>query len=183
MALAMATQTSPQSFGEPAIRIDNLTKRYAPPKGATGADAEGKLALGGVSFDVPEGSIFGLLGPNGAGKSTLINILAGLVNKTSGSAEIWGFDIDQQRRNASRAIGIVPQEIVFDPFFTPYEVLENQGGFYGIPAALEAQRGIARSGAAGGQAQRLCAHFVWRDEAAPSGGQSDGALAPDPCAR
>jgi len=118
----------------PAIRIDNLVKRYAPPKGATGADAEGKLALGGVSFDVPEGSIFGLLGPNGAGKSTLINTLAGLVKKTSGSAEIWGFDIDAQRRNASRAIGIVPLEIVFDPFFTPYEVLENQGGFYGIPA-------------------------------------------------
>ncbi|MGY6550573.1 MAG: ABC transporter ATP-binding protein [Erythrobacter sp.] len=121
---------------EPAIRITDLVKRYAPPKGAKGADAAGKLALGGVSFDVPEGSIFGLLGPNGAGKSTLINILAGLVNKTSGSAEIWGFDIDRDRRNASRAIGIVPQEIVFDPFFTPYEVLENQGGFYGIPAAL-----------------------------------------------
>lgn len=124
---------------EPAIRIENLVKRYAPPpkaKGAAdGADAEGKLALSGVSFDVPEGSIFGLLGPNGAGKSTLINILAGLVNKTSGSAEIWGFDIDHHRRNASRSIGIVPQEIVFDPFFTPYEVLENQGGFYGIPAS------------------------------------------------
>ncbi len=123
----------------PAIRIDNLVKRYAaPPKGkggASGEDAEGKLALKGVSFDVPEGSIFGLLGPNGAGKSTLINILAGLVNKTSGSAEIWGFDIDDARRNASRAIGIVPQEIVFDPFFTPYEVLENQGGFYGIPGS------------------------------------------------
>ncbi len=119
---------------EPAIRIDNLMKRYAAPKGAKGEDAEGKLALKGVSFDVPEGSIFGLLGPNGAGKSTLINILAGLVNKTGGSAEIWGFDIDEHRRNASRAIGIVPQEIVFDPFFTPFEVLENQGGFYGIPA-------------------------------------------------
>jgi ABC-2 type transport system ATP-binding protein len=121
---------------QPAICIDNLTKRYAPAKGADGTITEGKLALGGVSFDVPEGSIFGLLGPNGAGKSTLINILAGLVNKTSGTAEIWGFDIDQHRRNASRSIGIVPQEIVFDPFFTPFEVLENQGGFYGIPAAL-----------------------------------------------
>ena len=64
----------------PAIRIDNLAKRYAAPKGAKGEDAQGKLALKGVSFDVPEGSIFGLLGPNGAGKSTLINILAGLVN-------------------------------------------------------------------------------------------------------
>jgi ABC-2 type transport system ATP-binding protein len=98
--------------------------------------AEGKLALGGVSFDVPQGAIFGLLGPNGAGKSTLINILAGLVTKTSGTVDIWGFDIDRHRRNASRSIGIVPQEIVFDPFFTPFEVLENQGGFYGIPAAL-----------------------------------------------
>ncbi|GIX21104.1 ABC transporter ATP-binding protein [Erythrobacter cryptus] len=122
--------------GEPAIRIDKLVKRYAPARGAKGAVSEGKLALDGVSFEVPEGSIFGLLGPNGAGKSTLINILAGLVNKTAGTVEIWGFDIDRDRRNASRAIGIVPQEIVFDPFFTPFEVLENQGGFYGIPKAL-----------------------------------------------
>ncbi|KPF63959.1 ABC transporter ATP-binding protein [Porphyrobacter sp. AAP60] len=121
---------------EPAIRIDNLAKRYAPAKGANGTVTDGKLALGGVSFDVPEGSIFGLLGPNGAGKSTLINILAGLVNKTSGSVDIWGFDIDRDRRNASRSIGIVPQEIVFDPFFTPFEVLENQAGFYGIAAKL-----------------------------------------------
>ena len=120
----------------PAIRIDNLAKRYAPAKGPDGVASEGKLALGGVSFDVPQGSIFGLLGPNGAGKSTLINILAGLVNKTSGTAEIWGFDIDRDRRNASRSIGIVPQEIVFDPFFTPYEVLENQAGFYGIAKTL-----------------------------------------------
>jgi len=118
----------------PAISINALTKRYAPPKGAKGIEAEGKLALNGVSFEVPQGSIFGLLGPNGAGKSTLINILAGLVKKSGGTAEIWGFDIDQHRRNASRAIGIVPQEIVFDPFFTPFEVLENHGGFYGIPS-------------------------------------------------
>ncbi len=115
----------------PAIRIDNIVKRYAAPDGG-----EGKLALKGVSFDVPQGGIFGLLGPNGAGKSTLINILAGLVTKTSGSAEVWGFDIDEHPRNAKRAIGIVPQEIVFDPFFTPFEVLENQGGFYGIAKHL-----------------------------------------------
>lgn len=111
----------------PAISIKDLQKTYAGVKGEPG-----KQALKGVSFDVPQGEIFGLLGPNGAGKSTLINILAGLVTKTSGSAEIWGFDIDAQRRNASASIGIVPQEIVFDPFFTPFEVLENQGGFYGI---------------------------------------------------
>ena len=115
---------------EPAIRIRDLVKRYAGVKGE-----EGKLALKGVSFDVPEGQIFGLLGPNGAGKSTLINILAGLVMKTSGSAEIWGFDIDAHPRNAKRSIGIVPQEILFDPFFTPREALEIQAGLYGIPKA------------------------------------------------
>ena len=114
----------------PAISIRNLVKRYAP-----AGEGEGKLALDGVSFDVPQGSIFGLLGPNGAGKSTLINILAGMVMKTSGEASIWGFDIDHDMRNAKRAIGIVPQEIVFDPFFTPFEVLENQAGFYGVPKA------------------------------------------------
>ena len=115
----------------PAISIRDLRKTYAGIKGAPG-----KEALKGVSFDVPQGQIFGLLGPNGAGKSTLINILAGLVTKTGGSAEIWGFDIDTHTRNAKRSIGIVPQEIVFDPFFTPFEVLENQGGFYGIAKHL-----------------------------------------------
>ncbi len=126
-AFPMATETD----NSPAISIRDMVKRYAAPDGG-----EGKLALNGVSFDVPQGGIFGLLGPNGAGKSTIINILAGLVNKTSGSAEIWGFDIDAQRRNAKRAIGIVPQEIVFDPFFTPFEVLENQAGFYGVAKHL-----------------------------------------------
>lgn len=123
----MVMQDNPQA----AISIRNMVKRYAGMGGE-----EGKLALNGVSFDVPQGGIFGLLGPNGAGKSTLINILAGLVTKTSGSAEIWGFDIDHQPRNAKRSIGIVPQEIVFDPFFTPFEVLENQAGFYGVAKHL-----------------------------------------------
>ena len=108
---------------EAAISIANLCKTY---KG-------GKRALDGVSFDVPRGTIFGLLGPNGAGKSTLINILAGLVNKTSGSASIWGFDIDQHPRNAKVSIGIVNQEILFDPFFSPFETLEIQAGLYGVP--------------------------------------------------
>ena len=110
----------------PAIEIQSLTKVYA------SAGAEPKLALDGVSFDVPRGQIFGLLGPNGAGKSTLINILAGLVVKTSGKAIIWGFDIDQHPRNAKRSIGVVPQEIIFDPFFTPSETLDIQAGLYGI---------------------------------------------------
>jgi ABC-2 type transport system ATP-binding protein len=108
-----------------AIRIDTLQKIYA----------GGKQALRGVSFDVPRGEIFGLLGPNGAGKSTLINILAGLVRKTGGTANIWGFDIDEHPRNAKASIGIVPQEILFDPFFTPFEALELQAGLYGVPKA------------------------------------------------
>jgi ABC-2 type transport system ATP-binding protein len=108
---------------EAAISIRDLCKTY------TG----GKRALDGVTFDVPRGQVFGLLGPNGAGKSTLINILAGLVNKTSGCASIWGFDIDANPRNAKASIGIVNQEIMFDPFFTPLETLENQAGFYGVP--------------------------------------------------
>ena len=121
--------TTPNPHGA-AISITDLCKTYAGIKGAPG-----KRALDGVSFDVPAGTIFGLLGPNGAGKSTLINILAGLVNKTSGSASIWGFDIDQHPRNAKASIGIVNQEILFDPFFTPVETLEIQAGLYGIPKA------------------------------------------------
>lgn len=123
----------------PAISIRDLVKRYA---GVGGA--EGKLALRGVSFDVPQGGIFGLLGPNGAGKSTLINILAGMVMKTSGDVSIWGFDIDHDQRNAKRSIGIVPQEIVFDPFFTPFEVLEMTAGLYGIAKPLRRSMELLR---------------------------------------
>src|SRR5947208_13667969 len=107
----------------PAIRIESLSKTYE----------GGKQALNEVSFNVPRGQIFGLLGPNGAGKSTLINILAGLVIKTSGKVTIWGFGIDEHPRNAKRSSGVVPQEIIFDPFFTPRETLEIQAGLYGIP--------------------------------------------------
>jgi ABC-2 type transport system ATP-binding protein len=107
----------------PAIAIDALTKVYA----------GGKRALDGVSLDIPTGMIYGLLGPNGAGKSTMINILAGMVRKTSGTARIWGHDITSDPRNAKASIGIVPQEIVFDPFFTPLETLEMVAGLYGVP--------------------------------------------------
>ncbi len=106
-----------------AIAINALEKTYA----------GGKRALDGVTFDVPRGEIFGLLGPNGAGKSTIINILSGMVQKTGGSACVWGFDIDEHPRNAKASIGIVPQEILFDPFFTPFEALELQAGLYGVP--------------------------------------------------
>jgi ABC-2 type transport system ATP-binding protein len=121
--------------GEAAIRIDQLCKTYQ----------DGKRALDGISFDVPRGQIFGLLGPNGAGKSTLINILAGLVNKTSGRAAIWGFDIDEHPRNAKASIGIVNQEILFDPFFTPVETLEIQAGLYGIPKAKRRSLDLLRA--------------------------------------
>ncbi len=123
-----------------AISIRDLTKTYAGE-----GNSPPKQALRGVSFDVPEGEVFGLLGPNGAGKSTLINILAGLVTKTSGHVDIWGHDIDRDRRNAKASIGIVPQEIVFDPFFTPFEVLEIQGGMYGIPQALRRSDELLRA--------------------------------------
>ncbi|MFY8194028.1 MAG: ABC transporter ATP-binding protein, partial [Novosphingobium sp.] len=136
----MASLETSETTSAPAIRIRDLVKRYAP----TGK-APGKLALDGVSFDVPQGQIFGLLGPNGAGKSTLINTLAGLVMKSSGSVEIWGHDIDRDVRNAKASIGIVPQEIVFDPFFTPAEVLDNQAGLYGVPKAMRRTMELLRA--------------------------------------
>jgi len=113
-----------------AVELKGLDKRYA-----GGRHGRGKHALIEVDLAIPRGSLFGLLGPNGAGKSTLINILAGLVNKTGGSAVIWGYDIDRQARQARAAIGVVPQELNIDPFFTPRELLELQAGLYGVPAA------------------------------------------------
>jgi ABC-2 type transport system ATP-binding protein len=110
-------------MSDAAIKIEGLSKVYE----------GGKQALTDVSMAVPQGQIFGLLGPNGAGKSTLINILAGMVNKTAGRVSIWGFDIDRDPRNATVSIGIVPQEILFDPFFTPFETLDIQAGLYGVP--------------------------------------------------
>lgn len=109
-----------------AIEVEGLTKIY---KGANGE----KLALDNVSLKIPRGSFFALLGPNGAGKSTFINILAGLVTKTSGTAKIWGYDIEAQMRAARCSIGIVPQELNLDAFFTPRQVMELQAGLYGVP--------------------------------------------------
>ncbi|TVQ54858.1 MAG: ABC transporter ATP-binding protein [Rhodobacteraceae bacterium] len=109
-----------------AIEVRDLRKTY-------GRGPRATEALKGVSLDVPTGSIFGLLGPNGAGKSTFINILAGLVVKTSGSVRIWGFDIDRNPRMARASIGVVPQELNLDAFFTPLESLESQAGLYGVP--------------------------------------------------
>jgi ABC-2 type transport system ATP-binding protein len=125
-------------------RLDEVARRYgAPPlaievlglrKVYRGAKLTApQEALKGIDLAVPRGSIFGLLGPNGAGKSTLINILAGLVIKTAGTARIWGFDIDVNPRRARRAIGVVPQELNLDAFFTPRETLDIQAGLYGVP--------------------------------------------------
>jgi ABC-2 type transport system ATP-binding protein len=100
------------------------------------ADGGGRVhALKSVDLEVPRGGIFGLLGPNGAGKSTFINILAGLVIKTGGTAKVWGIDIDREPRQARAAIGVVPQELNLDAFFSPREMLEVQAGFYGVPPA------------------------------------------------
>ncbi|MFP1642912.1 ABC transporter ATP-binding protein [Pontitalea aquivivens] len=112
-----------------AIVIEGLRKTYA----ATGRQGP-KEALKGVDLSIPAGSIFGLLGPNGAGKSTLINILAGLVRKTAGKVTIWGFDQDVNPRQSRAAIGVMPQELNMDPFFSPHAALEMQAGLYGVPA-------------------------------------------------
>jgi len=111
-----------------AITIRNLTKRYAATK-----KSPPKLAVDDIDLDIPKGSIFALLGPNGAGKSTTINIMAGLVIKTSGQVSLHDYDIDTHPRSAKRSIGIVPQEVTFDPFFSPRRVMELQAGLYGVP--------------------------------------------------
>src|SRR6201985_3144974 len=111
-----------------AIEAKGLVKTYA----ATKTTPEMRSRRG-IDLAIPRGSIFGLLGPNGAGKSTFINILAGLCRKTSGTVSIWGRDIDERPRDARAAIGVVPQEIAADPFFTPFEALEVAAGMSAVP--------------------------------------------------
>lgn len=111
-----------------AIQLKGLTKTYR------GTRSQPEVhALRGIDLNIPRGSVFGLLGPNGAGKSTLINILAGLVIKTTGQVTIWGFDQDRNPRQSRAAIGVMPQELNLDPFFTPRAALEVQAGLYGVP--------------------------------------------------
>lgn len=112
----------------PAISLKGLTKTYVNRK-----SGETKVALKGIDLEIPRGSFFGLLGPNGAGKSTIINILAGLVIKTGGTAEVCGYDIEKQMRPARLSLGVVPQELVLDTFFTVREALEIHAGYYGVP--------------------------------------------------
>ena len=106
--------------------VKNLNKIYSK-KGSKSTHA-----LKNLNLEVKEGEIFGLLGPNGAGKSTFINILGGSVNKTSGEVNVWGFNLDKNPRQVKASIGIVPQEVNFDPFFSPKKLLELQAGLYGI---------------------------------------------------
>ncbi len=113
-----------------AIEAESLFKTYPATR-----NTPAKAALKGIDLKVPRGSIFGLLGPNGAGKSTFINILAGVTLKSSGTVRIWDRDIDKLPRDARAAIGVVPQELAVDVFFTPRESLEVQAGFYGVPKA------------------------------------------------
>ena len=111
-----------------ALSAGNLTKIYS----KNNSLDKSVLALNKLNLEVEQGEIFGLLGPNGAGKTTFINILGGTVIKTSGKVELWGFDLDNNPRQVRASIGIVPQEVNFDPFFSPRKLLELQAGFYGV---------------------------------------------------
>jgi ABC-2 type transport system ATP-binding protein len=118
----------PADAPEHAVEIAGLIKTYRGKK-----KQPPKEALKGIDLQIPRGSLFGLLGPNGAGKSTLINIMAGLVTKTRGAARIWGYEVAQNPRMAKSAIGVVPQELNLDAFFTPRELLDMQAGLFGVP--------------------------------------------------
>jgi ABC-2 type transport system ATP-binding protein len=128
MLSSKSRRDAPSPLPALAVDIEGLTKtyrgsRHQPPK----------EALIDITLEIPRGCIFGLLGPNGAGKSTLINILAGLVVKSSGTARVWDFEVDEEPRRARSAIGVVPQELNLDAFFTPRELLELQAGLFGVP--------------------------------------------------
>ena len=109
-----------------ALKISNLSKIYKL------KNNKFLKALSDITFEVKQGEIFGLLGPNGAGKSTLINILAGTVIKTEGNVNVWGFDLDLNPRQVRASLGVVPQEVNVDPFFTPKKLLDIQAGMYGV---------------------------------------------------
>jgi len=144
-----------------ALKVENLTKIYS--------DKYSKeiKALNNLNLEVKEGEIFGLLGPNGAGKTTFLNILAGTVIKNSGSVKVWGHDLDKNPRQVRSSIGIVPQEVNLDAFFSPYKLLELQAGLYGIPkkdritetilklVSLEKQANAYARSLSGGMKRRL----------------------------
>src|ERR1700733_423902 len=113
-----------------ALSVKNLTKVYA----------SGVIALKGIDLEVSPGDFFALLGPNGAGKSTTIGILCSLVNKTSGTVQVFDYDIDTQLENLKSCIGVVPQEMNFNPFEKVEDIVVNQAGYYGVPRKIAKQR-------------------------------------------
>ncbi|WP_395687336.1 ABC transporter ATP-binding protein [Caenimonas koreensis] len=116
----------------PAISFQSVSKHYASRGGASNPARSTLKALDGVSFDIEQGEFFGLLGPNGAGKTTLISVLAGLTRATSGRALVHGHDVQADYAQARRLLGVVPQELVFDPFFNVRETLRMQSGYFGV---------------------------------------------------
>jgi len=144
-----------------ALKVEKLTKIYS--KKSTNETR----ALNNLNLEVKEGEIFGLLGPNGAGKTTFLNILAGTVLKNSGSVNVWGYDLDKNPRQVRSSIGIVPQEVNLDAFFSPRNLLELQAGLYGIPkkeritdtilklVSLEKQANAYSRSLSGGMKRRL----------------------------
>jgi ABC-2 type transport system ATP-binding protein len=113
----------------PAISFQSVSKTFSIPRSS---EARALKALDGVTFDIAEGEFFGLLGPNGAGKTTLISILAGLSRPSSGQAKVLGFDVQSDYAEARKRLGVVPQELVFDPFFNVREALRIQSGYFGV---------------------------------------------------
>ena len=144
-----------------ALKVEKLTKIYSK------KNSNEVIALNNLNLEVKEGEIFGLLGPNGAGKTTFLNILAGTVIKNSGVVNVWGYDLDQNPRQVRSSIGIVPQEINLDAFFSPKKHLELQAGLYGIPkkdwitdtilkmVSLEKQANTYARSLSGGMKRRL----------------------------
>jgi ABC-2 type transport system ATP-binding protein len=146
-----------------ALSVEKLTKIYSKNKSKNVQEK----ALNDLSFKVKQGEIFGLLGPNGAGKTTFLSILAGTVVKTEGKVNVWGFDLDLNPRQVRASIGIVPQEVNLDAFFSPRKLLELQAGLYGVPkknritdiilkmVALEKQADSYSRSLSGGMKRRL----------------------------
>tara|TARA_X000000368_G_C22983770_1_gene691142 strand:+ start:125 stop:1048 length:924 start_codon:yes stop_codon:yes gene_type:complete len=143
-----------------ALTVENLNKVYSTKNNK-------KTALNNLNFNVKQGEVFGLLGPNGAGKTTFLNILGGIVTKTNGKVRVWGFDLDKNPRQVRASIGIVPQEVNLDAFFSPRDLLELQAGLYGVSkknritdtilkmVALENQASSYSRSLSGGMKRRL----------------------------